>query len=66
MQVQVNGELMEVASGQTVRGLIEQLGLGRGPVAVERNGEVVPRIEHAAAELCDGDRVEVVHLVGGG
>lgn len=66
MQVQVNGEPMEVASGLTVRGLIELLGLGRGPVAVERNGTVVPRIEHGSTELRENDRVEVVHLVGGG
>ena len=66
MKVKVNGESMELDSGLTVRGLIEQLGLGRGPVAVERNGAVVPRAEHPATSLCDGDVLEIVHFVGGG
>jgi sulfur carrier protein len=37
-----------------------------GPVAVERNQEVVPRAEHAATRLDEGDSLEIVHFVGGG
>jgi sulfur carrier protein len=62
----VNGEPLELSDGATVARLLEELALGPGPVAVERNGEVVPRREHAAALLADGDVVEVVHFVGGG
>jgi sulfur carrier protein len=50
----------------TVRDLVVHLGLDGGPVAVERNLEVVPRAEHAAATLHEGDVVEIVHFVGGG
>jgi sulfur carrier protein len=66
MQVTVNGESHEVPEAITVRGLLERLKLTDGPVAVERNGEVVPRAEHAGAVLAAGDVIEVVHFVGGG
>jgi sulfur carrier protein len=66
VQLTVNGKAREVASGITVRELIVELGLADGPVAVERNLEVVPRAEHARAVLAEGDVVEVVHFVGGG
>jgi sulfur carrier protein len=66
MQILVNGEPREVPGGTTVRGLVELLGLTDGPVAVERNREVVPRAEHASTELGAGDVVEIVHFVGGG
>jgi sulfur carrier protein len=66
MQVTVNGEQREVPEATTVRGLVELLGLTDGPVAVERNGAVVPRAEHAKAALAEGDVLEIVHFVGGG
>lgn len=66
MRLVVNGEETEAADGTTVRDLLVRLGLGGGLVAVERNGEVVPRAEHASTALADGDRLEVVHFVGGG
>ncbi len=66
MRVTVNGEAREVPDRTTVRGLIELLELTGGPVAVERNGEVVPRAEHASAVVAEGDVIEVVHFVGGG
>jgi sulfur carrier protein len=65
MQVNVNGEPRELASGATVANLLALLGV-QGPVAVERNREIVPRAHHAATELRDGDQLEVVHFVGGG
>ena len=46
--------------------LLVELGLGDVLVAVERNEEIVPRGQHQAMELADGDRLEVVHFVGGG
>ena len=66
MRVTVNGEAHEVPAELTVRGLIELLDLSGGPVAVERNGDVVPRAEHVATALADGDVIEIVHFVGGG
>lgn len=66
MQLIVNGEAQEAPDGTSVRGLVERLGLVDGPVAVERNREVVPRAEHDKTLLRDGDVLEIVHFVGGG
>jgi sulfur carrier protein len=66
MRVTVNGAAREIPQGMTVRELVAHLGLDSGPVAVERNLEVVPRAEHAGAVLNEGDVVEIVHFVGGG
>ena len=66
MQIEVNGQLHEVATGTTVAALLAQLGIAGGPVAVERNRVIVPRAEHAATALSEGDRLEVVQFVGGG
>lgn len=66
MQITVNGDAHEIPAGTTVRGLVETLGLTDGPVAVERNREVVPRAEHPSTELKPGDVLEIVHFVGGG
>jgi sulfur carrier protein len=66
MKLTVNGEAREVPAGTTVRRLIELLDLTGGPVAVERNGEVVPRAEHVTTALADADVIEIVHFVGGG
>jgi thiamine biosynthesis protein ThiS len=66
MMVEVNGDPTELAEGITIGGLIAALGLDRGPVAVERNGVVVVRAEHPTTVLAEGDRIEIVHFVGGG
>ena len=66
MRLTVNGEAQEVPEQLTVRGLVELLALDDGPVAVERNGDVVPRAEHVGTALSDGDVIEIVHFVGGG
>lgn len=66
MQLTVNGEAKNYPDGLTVRGLVEALSLSEGPVAVERNREVVPRALHAETVLCDQDVIEIVQLVGGG
>jgi sulfur carrier protein len=66
MRITVNGESMDVPDGLTVAGLVAHLGLGGGPVAVERNREVIPRAEHAATAIGQGDELEIVHFVGGG
>jgi sulfur carrier protein len=66
MLITVNGEPREIDEGLTVLGLIQVLGLTEGPVAVERNREIVPRAEHGSTSLADKDVVEIVHFVGGG
>lgn len=66
MRLLVNGEERQVEPSTTVKQLLAFLGLGETLVAVERNEEVVPRALHESTPLSDGDRVEVVHFVGGG
>jgi sulfur carrier protein len=66
LKIEVNGEPREIAAGSSVRVLLDELGVTQPHVAVELNLEVVPRAQHAATELHEGDRLEVVTLVGGG
>jgi sulfur carrier protein len=66
MNIHVNGQLREVAPGSTVAELLGELGVTQPHVAVELNLEVVPRAQHGDTLLQDGDRLEVVTLVGGG
>jgi sulfur carrier protein len=66
LRVTVNGEPHDLPEATTVRRLIEILDLAGGPVAVEKNGDVVPRAEHPTTPLADGDVLEIVHFVGGG
>jgi thiamine biosynthesis protein ThiS len=62
----LNGEPHELADGATVLDLVESLGRDPRSVAVERNGELLPRACYAQTRLAGGDRVEVVHFVQGG
>ncbi len=66
MRVQINGEERQLAGGLTLAQLIEQLGMKPDRVAVERNREIVPRAQWPATALAEGDRLEIVHFVGGG
>lgn len=66
VEITVNGQLRQVAEGITVAELLELLGLAQRHVAVEANLELVPRRRHAGHRLADGDRLEIVTLVGGG
>ncbi len=66
MQIQLNGEARTLAPDSTVAALVESLGLAGRRIAVEVNEEIVPRSEHAVTHLVEGDRVEVVHAIGGG
>ena len=66
MQIQLNGEARTLAPDSTVAALVESLGLAGRRIAVEVNEEIVPRSEHVATRLAEGDRVEVVHAIGGG
>jgi sulfur carrier protein len=62
----INGEAHDVPPGLTLAALVQHLGLTDGPVAIERNREVVPRAEHARVQVQPGDTLEIVHFVGGG
>jgi sulfur carrier protein len=62
----VNGERREVPAGMTVGGLIREMGLGKAACAAEVNKALVPKREHEGRQLVEGDRVELVTLVGGG
>jgi sulfur carrier protein len=66
MQITLNGKPAEFTHGITVSELIAQLDLGGKRFAVELNGEIVPRSEHASRALDAGDRIEIVHAIGGG
>ena len=66
MRVTVNGDPLDIPDDLTIAALIAHLGLTTGPVAVERNREIVPRAEHGTTRVAEGDRLEIVHFVGGG
>lgn len=66
MQIQLNGEPFELPDAQSVADLLARLELGGRRVAVELNLDIVPRSQHASTTLKDGDRVEIVHAIGGG
>ena len=64
--VTVNGVARRFAQPLNCRELLEQLELAGKRVALERNGEIVPRSQHARELLADGDELEIVVAVGGG
>jgi len=66
LEIQVNGETREFPVGMTVEGLVVALDLQPARVAIELNRNVVRRNEWSATTLREGDRVEIVHFVGGG
>jgi sulfur carrier protein len=67
MQVQLNGKFVELDAGvTTVSKLLHAYGLQEKIVVVERNGEIVDRSAYEEMPIADGDRIEIVHFVGGG
>ena len=66
MQIVLNGETRTLEPGTTLAALVASLDLGGRRMAVEVNEEVIPRSEYADHVLGDGDRLEIVHAVGGG
>ena len=66
MEIVLNGERREVADGLSVLQLLQGEGLAERRVAVEVNGAIVPRSRHAEQLLAAGDRIEIVHALGGG
>jgi thiamine biosynthesis protein ThiS len=66
IRIEVNGEAREIPAPATVAELLRRLGLDTRKVAVERNLEIVPRSTYAEVALAAGDRLEIVHFIGGG
>jgi sulfur carrier protein len=69
LSVILNGhsrDFADLAPGSTLTNLIASLDLKSDRIAVEHNGEIVPRSTWSTSQLSDNDRVEVVHFVGGG
>src|SRR5579872_36816 len=66
MKLQINGEPRDFNPPLTLAGLVEQLGMKADRVAVELNRSIVARDQWAKTGLADGDRLEIVHFVGGG
>ena len=66
IQLSVNGQIRQVEPGANVARLLEALAMSGKRVAVERNGEIVPRSQYSSTGLSDGDALEIVVAVGGG
>jgi thiamine biosynthesis protein ThiS len=64
--IQVNGENRETPAGTTVAGLLSQLGLNAGRVAIEQNLRILPKARWEETQVAEGDRFEIVQFVGGG
>ena len=66
MNLTINGENRSLAPVESLHALVEQLGMKSDRVAIELNREIVPRDQWAQTPIRDGDRLEIVHFVGGG
>jgi sulfur carrier protein len=66
MDIVLNGSPRAIPAACTVAGLLREAGHGERRVAVEVNGEIVPRSAHDSRLLAEGDRVEIVQALGGG
>jgi len=65
MEIQLNGEALQVKAVNLTE-LVLELGLEKRMIAVERNMEVVPKSEYTLTKLEENDRIELVHMIGGG
>ena len=66
IELVINGESRSFTAPLTLAQLIESLDMAGKRIAIERNGEIVPRSQHADTSLVSGDRLEIVVAVGGG
>ena len=67
MTLSINGQdHHDLPTGMSVEALLEHLGLPQKKVAVERNREIVPKSTFGEAVLAEGDRLEIIHFIGGG
>ncbi len=66
LNLKINGEARQFSEALSVAGLVEALGYAGKRIAVEKNGEIVPKSLHATTTLASGDQLEIVVAVGGG
>ena len=66
MNLTVNGEARTFEPLANLSALVSALGLDGRKVAIERNLEIVPRSAYGKTKVVDGDRIEIVHFIGGG
>ena len=66
MNILLNGETKQIDNQLLLSQLIEQLGISGKRLAVEINKEIIPKSEHAKYVINEGDRIEIVHAIGGG
>ncbi|HEX5126233.1 MAG TPA: sulfur carrier protein ThiS [Rhodocyclaceae bacterium] len=66
LSLTINGQLRQLPRVLTLTQLLEELSLIGKRVAVEQNGDIVPRSQHGKTVVHDGDRIEIVVAVGGG
>lgn len=66
MDIRLNGQTRQLPDTHTLQDLLEAEGLATRRVAIEVNGEIIPRSRHAQHALQEGDAVEIVHALGGG
>lgn len=66
MNITLNGQTKQLNAVHTVQDLVMHLGYQDKRIAVERNGDIVPKSQHAHAALAEGDQIEIVVAVGGG
>lgn len=66
MNLVINGEAKDFTPPLTLTGLVDQLGMKGDRVAIELNRSIVTRDQWAQTSLAEGDRLEIVHFVGGG
>ena len=66
MQITLNGEEKSLTDGTFLSQLIEQLDIQGKRIAVEINQEIIPKSDHSSYEIRDGDKIEIVHAIGGG
>lgn len=66
IQLSVNGQMRRLEPGASLDRLLQEMELAGKRIAVERNGEIVPRSRYAETRLAEGDSLEIVAAVGGG
>src|SRR6185312_2114545 len=66
LSITINGETRNLSGAMSVRDLLTSLGMDPAKIAVERNLEIGPRSQYGAVEVGEGDRLEIVHFIGGG
>lgn len=66
MKILLNGGFAETVEGASIASLLQQLDISRERVAVELNSDIIPKADYEKRLLSDGDKIEIVHFVGGG